>query len=297
MKIVVLTAITADRDSLKEAQNTSGADFVAFCDRPHVSKTWDIRPACDLFRDPVRNAKIHKILPHLFFPEYDYSLWIDGTLELADPAPLLVERHLAGYEAVFGQHPVHRSLSDETEACEREVLDDPAIVRSQLAAETTDKSGDAFPLASAILRRHTENVARFNTAWWAAICRWSRRDQLSLLKAATEIKLSWTLFPRAAELEKHPTQRLLGSPHFRWYPHGYGLSTETVAGSPIAPAGEEEWLRRRLAFVEAVSGQRESYALSLEAERSRQAQRADEAERYARNLEEKLQKFRQATSR
>jgi len=293
VKIVVLTAITADRDSLKETQNTRGADFVAFCDRPLVSKTWGIRPACDLFRDPVRNAKIHKILPQLFFPEYDYSLWIDGTLELADPVPLLIERYLENCEAVFGQHPVHRSLADETEACEREVLDNPAIVHAQLAEQAPGKSGDVFPLASAILRRHTKNVARFNTVWWAAICRWSRRDQLSLLEAATETNLSWALFPRSADLEKDATQRHLGSPHFRWYPHGYGLSTETVVVPPIESVSKSDWLNRRLAFVEAVSGQRESYALSLEVELSRQTQRAAEAERYARSVEEELQKFRQ----
>lgn len=181
MKVVVITAITAGRDGLKENQNTEGAEFVAFCDRPLVSNTWEIRPACDLFRDPVRNAKAHKILPHLYFPDYDYSLWIDGTLELMDPAPLLVERYLAECDVVFGRHSVHRSLDDEVEACLREVLDDPALIQEQIEAGGVADSGPGFPLASAILRRHTPTVAQFNAVWWSEICRWSRRDQLSLL--------------------------------------------------------------------------------------------------------------------
>ena len=134
VKVVVITAITADRDGLKENQNTEGAELVAFCDRPLVSRTWEIRPACDLFRDPVRNAKVHKILPHLYFPDHDYSLWIDGTLELVDPAPLLIERYLAECDVVFGRHSVHRSLDDEIEACLREVLDDPALIQEQIVA-------------------------------------------------------------------------------------------------------------------------------------------------------------------
>lgn len=291
MKVVVITAITAGRDSLKENQNTGGAEFVAFCDRPLSSATWEVRPACNLFRDPVRNAKIHKILPHLYFPEHDFSLWIDGTLELADPAPLLIEQYLADREAVFGRHPVHRSLDEEIEACFREVLDDPGLIREQMATYRAGATDSGFPLASTILRRHSPRVTHFNAVWWAEICRWSRRDQLGLLDAATRVGLNWGYFPRSPELERDPQHRHLGSPHFRWYPHGTGVAIGqdewTAASTDIDPPS---WRMRRLEFLEAVSGEREAYALSLESELWNRTRWAEEAERYAKSLEGELER-------
>ena len=293
MKVVVITAITADRDALKENQNTAGADFVAFCDRPLTSSTWEVRPAAELFRDPVRNAKVQKILPHRYFPEHEYSLWIDGTLELVDPAPVLIERYLAECDVLFGRHRVHESLDDEVQACLREVLDDPSLIHEQRLAGGAAHDGPGFPLASAILRRHTPTVARFNDGWWSRICRWSRRDQLSLLDAAADVGLRWGYFPRSPELDRDPLHRHLGTSHFRWYPHGHGVVLDPNSPSEskadlTAPA----WWARRLHHVESVSGQREAYALSLEAELANRTRSAQESERYARSLEAELTRHR-----
>jgi hypothetical protein len=291
LKVVVVTAITADRDGLKDHQNTEGADFVAFCDRPVASATWEVRPACDLFRDPVRNAKVHKILPHLYFPDHEYSLWIDGSFELVDPAPVLIEKYLTARDLVFGRHGVHRSLGDEMEACFREALDDPALVSEQMASYGAVPAEAGCPLAGAILRRHTKAVARFNALWWTEICRWSRRDQLSLLHSATRAGLRWGYFPRFPELDLDPHHRVLGTPHFRWHPHGcdsvgrHGLEVGSAGDAP-APS----WWTRRLEFLEAVSGGREAYALSLEAELAERRRCTEEAESYARSLEAELTK-------
>jgi hypothetical protein len=289
MKAVVFTAITGNRDRLKEDQNTTGADFVAFCDQPVASQTWDVRPASDLFTDPVRNAKAHKILPHLYFPEYEYSLWIDATLELADPVGDLVAEHLARHDVVFGRHPVHRSLEQEIEACLRETLDDPELIRRQVARYDVAPNGHgAFPLASAVLRRHTPSVERFNEAWWAEISRWSRRDQLSVQHAAARAGVEWTSFPRSPDLDQDPRRRQLGSPHFRWFSHGGSPGEPPAVSVPATP----DWYRQRLQFLERVSGEREAYALDLEAELERRRRWAQEAERYALDLEAELERRR-----
>ena len=290
MKIVVITAITANRDRLKDRQNTEGADFVAFLDRPVASAIWDVRQASDLFRDPVRNAKIHKILPHLYFPNHEYSLWIDGSVELVDPAPVLVERYLADCDIVFGQHAIHRSLADETESCLSEGRDDPELIRQQVKNDESLVDDRGFPLAGSVLRRHTPEVARFNAVWWAEICRWSRRDMLSLLSALETSGVAWASIPRDPDLDQDPWRRVFGSPHFRWYPHGYDLESSIERPSPASPdVGTPSWWKRRLEFLEAAGGAREAYALSLEHELSRCTEWAKESERYAKNLQEHLE--------
>jgi hypothetical protein len=290
MRLVVYTAITADRDCLKERQATTGADFVAFCDRAVASDVWQVRPACDLFRDPVRNAKIHKVLPHLFFADYDYSLWLDGAVELTEPAPSLVERYLGEHhDVVFGCHGVHRSLADEVASCLREVRDDPALIAAQMATCGPLSEELELPLACVTLRRHNEAVAHFNAIWWAEICRWSRRDMLSVLPALRASGVRWGCFPRSPELAHDPTRRTLGSPHFQWYPHGsdVALPTEVPMDQPGA-APEAAWSGERLHFLEVVSGTREAYALDLERELAARTHWAREAERYAHSLEAEL---------
>jgi hypothetical protein len=285
LRIAVITAITGSRDGLKEAQNTEGADFFAFADAPLRSSTWQVLPACDLFRDPVRNAKAHKILSHLFFPQHDFSLWMDATLELVDPAPVLVERYLGDCDLVFGRHPIHRSLADEIEACLRETLDDPTLIRRQVAGYARASDRGVFPLASAVLRRHTPGVASFNETWWAEICCGSRRDQLSLLHAAERAGVAWGTFPRLPDLERDIRHRHLGSPHFRWFSHG----ADAAPPPELAPDDTlPHWSRARLEFLEWLCGEREAYALNLEAELGKREKWARETERYAGSLEEEL---------
>ena len=287
MRIVVITAITADRDTLKERQTTAGADFVAFSDRPLRSATWEVRTCCDIFRDPARNAKVHKLLPQLFLPGYDYSLWIDGAVELTEAAPLLVERYLDGCDVVFARHGTHRSLAGEVDHCVSESRDDPALIAAQVASYGNVGHEAELPLPAVILRRHTPAVAHFDASWWSETCRWSRRDMLSVLPALRAGGVRWGWFPRDAESDGEPARRVLGSSHFRWYPHGVGVETATMAAES-SPGDLPAWRLARLAFLEAVCGAREAYAWSLEQELIAHTRRAAEAESYARSLEEEL---------
>src|SRR4029453_5657423 len=113
-----------------------------------------------------------------------------------------------------------------------------------------------FPLASAVLRRHTPAVARFNEIWWAEICRWSRRGPPRLPPPAVSAGVSWSTFPRQSELERDTRHRHLGSPHFRWFSHG--AWPQAAAASPADPL--PAWSRARLAFLARVRGERQAYA-------------------------------------
>lgn len=78
LKNVVYTAITANKDILVEDQNTKGADFVAFLDRTtnpdRLAKTdsWyikEVHASPNVKKeDYVRQAKLYKMLPHIYFP-------------------------------------------------------------------------------------------------------------------------------------------------------------------------------------------------------------------------------------
>ncbi|KAJ0010576.1 hypothetical protein Pint_33544 [Pistacia integerrima] len=54
------------------------------------------------YDEPRRNGKVPKILTHRLFPQAQYSIWIDGKMELIVDPLLLLERH--GLVEIFVNH-------------------------------------------------------------------------------------------------------------------------------------------------------------------------------------------------
>ncbi|KAJ0077608.1 hypothetical protein Patl1_35937 [Pistacia atlantica] len=51
------------------------------------------------YDEPRRNGKVPKILTHRLFPQAQYSIWIDGKMELIVDPLLLLERYVLAYES------------------------------------------------------------------------------------------------------------------------------------------------------------------------------------------------------
>ena len=203
--LVVYTAISGGYDRLREQPPVSmaGADCVAFLDAPAPSRTWLWRPIHTGFDDPVRNAKIHKILPHRFFPDADYSLWLDGSITARFPfsARRLVDMFLAEHDIAVFQHSRRTCLYQEASVCHQFRLDEPGRIWKQVCRYTQEGFPENAGLAecSVVLRRHTAAVRAFDEAWWDEIMRGSRRDQISFPYVAWKFGFPYATFPGRIE--------------------------------------------------------------------------------------------------
>lgn len=199
--VVVYTAITGRYDSLKEqpASARADADFVAFLDEPRRSRTWQWRAIHAASDDPARNAKIHKVLPHKYFPEVRYSLWLDGSVRILSPHSIrpLIQLYLADYDLVVFPHRNRTCVYQEASVCLHRRLDDPEVIWAQVCRYQREDYPPNAGLAecAVILRRHTPAVNAFNEAWWNEITRGSRRDQLSFPYVARKVGLRYGTFP------------------------------------------------------------------------------------------------------
>jgi hypothetical protein len=207
--IAVYTAITNDYDTLKE-QPSSARDstkFIAFTENKQVSKTWEIKSVCKDFKDPNRNAKIHKVLSHKFLPEYEYSLWIDGSVTIRFPFSIqrLAEIYLAEHDLAIFRHPERNCLFQEANVCLKRRLDDPEIIKKQVERYTQDgfPSNNGLVEATIILRRHSPKVIEFNEAWWDEIQNGSKRDQISFNYVAEKVGLKFKYFPGSLRTENY----------------------------------------------------------------------------------------------
>ncbi len=224
--IVVFTAITREYDNLKEQPRaaTEGADFVAFLDVPRESATWQVRPVHTEFRDPCRNAKIHKVLPHVYFPDARYSLWIDGsvTIRFTHTIQRLTELYLADCDLMVFRHRTRTCIYQEAAVCLHRHLDDPAVVWNQISRYSREGYPPNLGLAecTVVLRRHTAAVNAFNEAWWEEITQSSRRDQLSFPYVARKTRLRYGMFPQTLDetplfhREVHPSAVVRRSDRF-----------------------------------------------------------------------------------
>lgn len=193
MKAVIYTAITNAKDTLIEDGAFGQTPRFAFLDYQPQKTGWSILPTCDLFLDPNRNAKIHKVLAHQYF-NVDYSLWLDGNIVLDVPIETLIEEHLGEADICVFSHYGRKDIYQEAEAVKRLGLDNVDVVDNQVKRyqdEGVEENSGLYE-CPVILRRHNRATEAFNNAWWSEICRYSRRDQISFpyVVQQTGIKLA-----------------------------------------------------------------------------------------------------------
>jgi TOD1/MUCI70, glycosyltransferase-like domain len=219
--LLVYTCITGGKDDLKENQVTGGVPFYAFLDDEKASDVWRVCPAANLFRDPRRNARMHKILSHQFFPEVDYTVWIDGTITVTRDIRPLVAKLMAKCDMATFRHPERDCLYQEAEACKKYNLDDSSIIDRQMTLYRSKGVPENLGLfeCNVLVRKNSPRVRRFNDIWWSELCSHSRRDQLSMAYAAREAGLAVGIIPGNAQNLPHINPRRSGNDYFAWSAH------------------------------------------------------------------------------
>lgn len=140
-------------------------------------------------------AKIYKILPHLFL-DTDISIWLDGNIELLIDKEQLVDEYLGNADMMVWKHFDRDCIYDEV----------PNIIGLggdrgiNVEAQAGYYKSQGFPAhaglaeCNVIIRRHNDKVKYFCNEWWSEICRWSARDQMSfpyVLKNHPNLKVNF----------------------------------------------------------------------------------------------------------
>nr|APA20241.1 DUF616 protein [Populus tomentosa] len=142
------------------------------------------------YDEPRRNGKVPKILTHRLFPQAQYSIWIDGKMELlVDPLQIL-ERYLWRGKNTFAiaQHKHHRSIYEEADANKRRkryarpLIDLHMKIYYYEGMESWSpkkSSVSDVPEGAIIIREHTAMSNLFSCLWFNEVNLFTPRDQLS----------------------------------------------------------------------------------------------------------------------
>ena len=150
----------------------------------------------DKFKDPRRNSRIQKILSHKYF-DSEFTIYSDGNRKLLISPEELVTKYMDGFDIAFFKHLSRDCIYDEAITCAELGLDDPELIIEQAKYyedhEYAKKKG--LYEGGFIIRRNNARTQAFNEAWWADYCRFSRRDQLSLMPALDKVGLRVCTLP------------------------------------------------------------------------------------------------------
>lgn len=185
-RLVVYTAVFGEYDDLfmPSLEQAERCDFVIFTDRQEVPPPWRRGPVSYATPNRFKRNRFYKLLPHRLFPDYEWSLYLDGNVDLRmDPLEFLDRHSCRGSDFLVFRHPWRASILEELAACIELRKDNAERMVRQVAGYLEDGFRHAFALTqnNIMLRRHNDPaLTALGEAWWAEVQSKSQRDQLSL---------------------------------------------------------------------------------------------------------------------
>ena len=188
---VVYTCITGGYDDITKIACPTAVDFdvdyVCFTDNIQDVGAgrigvWSVRPLVFDLLDDTRNNRWHKTHPHLLFPEYGESVYIDANVNILGAGFIDGLRH-SSQKMAFPRHPMRDCIFDEYANAFAEFIDSSSEMWKEQRAIRQSGMPRHYGLTenNIIYRKHNDpEVIAIMEEWWNMISRYSKRDQLSL---------------------------------------------------------------------------------------------------------------------
>ena len=202
-KRIIYTSVFGGYDKVTE-QNSDGWDWKCFSEDNSIP----------LYEDNNRNAKRFKILPHLYLQDYEYSVFIDGNMDVRGNLDEIIDKYLSDSNVAFFSHKNNPLDSRNCAYKEAEVIfrlgeknmkispergmlnykDNPVVIKRQMERYSMVgfPQNNGLITGMVILRRHNErDCVDAMEEWWKEVKYNSKRDQLSFNYCAWKNKLKF----------------------------------------------------------------------------------------------------------
>ncbi len=204
-KIVVYTAIFGNYESLIEFPSNcreENVDYLCFTDDPNLkSKRYQIIYCRPYGNIPAFNNREIKILCHKFLAAYEYSIYIDGNVEIYSKVSPLLDQYLQTTDMAIFKHPNRSCIYNELTIClEKNKIPKNLIESSK--TRITEYQQEEFPakygltVNRCLLRRHSDSLKPILEAWWKEYQKIGR-DQLCLMYVLWKYKYTINVIERS----------------------------------------------------------------------------------------------------
>ncbi len=186
-KVAVYTAIFGSYDSVKEPFFASeNCDYYIITDmevpKDSIWQKYSVEDETFNKMDNYHKSKYCKLHPHILFPEYKYSIWIDGNVQIVADLQPLVDRMNPDCSMATFQNPLHDCIYTERNF----LIYSNAVKLSDIDRQLADYRKEGFPKHfgmrefSIIVRKHHElKLVGLMEQWWKEVNTYTMRDQIS----------------------------------------------------------------------------------------------------------------------
>lgn len=197
-RLVIYTAAFGEGVKLMPQHAIKNADFICLTDKPRNIPGWQMKIVPKIYEDDnTRNNRYYKILPHLSFPDYNRSIYIDGNFivvklpadhfdSMMKDTPMLVFDH--NQTIKDARNCIYEEYQAILELQKKGVVkDDAAIMQEQInwLRQQQYPANNGLLTGGVLIRdHHHANVITTMETWWQVVKNKSKRDQLSFNYAA-----------------------------------------------------------------------------------------------------------------
>lgn len=185
VKSVVYTGVFGSYDDVQPISvRWGGCDFVCFTDNANIQATgWTVKILNYPYLSDVEKNRRIKFHPHLYLPDYEVSLYLDGNVWLKKNPTSLMLRYASLSNIAIPSHPDRTCLYEEAKYWAEGHVTDREIVSYQLNKYRSEGFPENFGLTEngIMVRRHNDPaVIELMNMWWREYMTGLKRDQLSL---------------------------------------------------------------------------------------------------------------------
>lgn len=175
----------------RPCSHTEYIDYYFFTDKADANPGpgWKIIPIQPHFdHDPVRSARRIKTIGHEVLAGYNQLLWVDSRVVLKPEFVSLFD-DLSDSDFMFPEHSFRDSLEEEAKEIVASGYDDPRCVRLIMNLLRANGQNMDKPLWTGLFAyRNTPEAKEVLQRWWEYILLGSRRDQLTIRLALSEVE-------------------------------------------------------------------------------------------------------------
>lgn len=188
---VIYTCIVGQYDDLLQPLIIDQEfDFICFSnDIPYRNVgVWEIRKIPYASSDFTRLSRYVKLMPHTVLKDYRYSIWIDANIQIVKHEFYTRINELIKDNILIAQVPHCQPFCDCIYEDMKMCLIKNKVFIFNVLRQYKHLRNENFPHHyglyenNLIIRKHNDNkVKQLSIEWWNEYCRYSKRDQFSLV--------------------------------------------------------------------------------------------------------------------
>lgn len=188
-KIAVYTCITGKYDEpMDPLIFPDNCDYYIVTDRPEENRScWKAIDIQSLGESvgALSNAEQNRFVkmhPDIVFPEYEYSVYVDGSIRICTDLTECVNR-ISNHGMAFYAHDLRDCVYDEINACllVGKITENEFIEHTNYLKSSDMPAHYGLPACGIIARKHNDAICKkIMGEWWEEYLSHAKRDQLNL---------------------------------------------------------------------------------------------------------------------